>query len=138
MDFSEDLNKYTEFHKYLKQLCYGLTNRFGKYCAENDVAYWIYDFSETNIDDLDFWYDGYKFNIGNLPERYDDSTRYTSFSKDELINPELIREKVNVKIEECRLTKLKQEYYSQLSKQRVIDREKELYLLLKEKYGNEG
>lgn len=136
MEIDNALNQYTEFHKHLKRLCYELTNRFGKYCIENDVNCNFYDFSDTKIDNLDFWYDGYHFNIGEFPQAYDDSAKYTSFDKDELINPELIREKINVRIEGYRLTKLKQEYYKQLSKQRAFDKEKELYLILKEKYEN--
>lgn len=132
--FDVSLDNYNEFHKYLKQLCYDLTNKFGKYCIENDVNCRIYDFSYVNIDELDFWYDGYEFNIGEFP--YDDSAKFSSFNKEELINPELVNEKINTEIERVRLYKLKQEYYSQLSKQRTFDKEKELYLMLKEKFEN--
>lgn len=132
----EKIEQYKVIEKEIKQLCYELSNQYSAYCKEKGVSLWIYDFSGKKIEDLNFSFDWDTFDIGYSEFRCGDEDRfYTSFTEEELINPDLIKKKIDDKAEENRLTELRREMYSKQSKERSEQRERELYLELKKKYG---
>jgi hypothetical protein len=144
----DKLKNYVEIHNELKNHCYELSNKWSKYRKSLDIIVqdWechIYDYSNMNINDLDFEYEDGSFKIGyEFTDRCGDTDYfYTYFSINKIENEDLIKEEID-KIYE-KLKKKKEKELEEAEKKKIKEeeekkkREYELYKSLKEKFENQ-
>lgn len=144
----DKLRTYVEIHYELKNHCYELANKWSKYRKSLDIVVqdWechIYDYSNMNINDLEFEYEEGEFKIGyEFTDRCGETDYfYTYFSIDQLINENLIKEKIDKVYEKLKKKKEKDlEEAERRKKEKDLEdkkREYELYNSLKEKFENQ-
>lgn len=134
-------NKLKNFNKLqdeLKKYCYELGNKWYQYEVDLYKEKWYYtNLSDTHINDLTFEYDAGEISIGYEDYYCGDIDRYyNSFTEDEVINENLIKEKIDKRYKKLQEELLEKEEEEKLRKEAAEKKEFEIYKKLKEKYGN--
>lgn len=132
------LKKFNKLQDELKNHCYELGNKWNQYEVDLYKEGWYYtNLSNTYINDLTFEYDEGEMSIGYENYYCGDIDRYyNSFTEDEVINENLIKEKIDKRYKKLQEEKLKNEEEERLKKEASEKKEFEIYKRLKEKYEN--
>jgi len=139
----DKLKNYVETHIELKKYCYELANKWSKYRKSLDIPVkdyevHIYDYSNININDLEFEYDEGSFKIGyEHTDRCGDTDYfYTYFSIEKIENEELIKKQIDNFYEKKKREEEKREEEKRKKEEENKKREYDLYTSLKEKFEN--
>lgn len=132
------IKKFNKLHDELKRYCYELGNKWYQY--EVDLyksGYYYTDLSEKNINDLTFEYEYGEMSIGYEEYYCGDTDRYyNSFTEKEVIDENLIKEKIDNRYQKLLEEQKKKEYEEKKKFEASEKREFETYKRLKEKYEN--
>jgi len=135
----EKLEQLKELHKEFKEYCYELGKKWLEYEKKlyKSNYYYYYDFSEKNIKDLDLDLDFDEMEIGYEEYRCGDTDRYYNyFTNEEIIDENLIKQKIDKRYEKLEQDKKLKEKEEKSKKEAAEKREFETYQKLKEKYEN--
>jgi hypothetical protein len=134
------LEEFKKMNDEFKKHCYELSKKYFQY--EKDLyekPYYYYDLSGMDINKLDF---EYNYECGEMSIGYEeyycgDTDRYYNiFEDEELIDENLIKEKIDNRYKKILEEKRKKEEDEKKKKEEAEKREYETYKKLKEKYEN--
>lgn len=137
----QKVEKFLELNQEMKQCCYDLCNKWSEYRKSLDplVSDWesdIYDYSKQRIEDLEFSYEDDEFMIGyEHTDRCGDTDNfYTYFKKEELLDENLIKEKID-KARQRKLMRIEQDKLEEKAKKAMLEKQEyQRYQILKQKF----